>query len=596
MRDRLFMLASAALAACQGMRTIGQPNGVPPAPDVAPPASPQETQAQPVTAPPATTLSVVVEGRCPELGVGFMDNATLVHYGHVPGDNEAGAARLVLAFLRDDGSLDEDPKLGRGLMHRELGMTMGVPLDVKSISGSWPERAILTLSGEGGERVGSFTDSRVWRADHWENAPYGPRDTPSIAWLNGSKLERSYDNINYPGFNVVPAGAAPAPDFTSLHVKGGTPECRFRESAVLARPTGEIFVAGVFCGVYPMHAINTVTGTEMIGESGVTRWVPGAPAKLEAIPPVARHADLVLNDLVETAPTTLFLFGTVANPADRQKPDAYLALHDGASWSRIETPYHGAVTHHEVAPDGALWVLADHALFERRPDGAWNKQPLDDVTSVVWASGRPVWVAIHRALAHRGDDGKWTQSPAPRPAFSSGAELDLGSVSVSPKGEVWVEASYEEKRPEWTKPEHREALLRYGGASTTAAHCDVAMGSSFSSWPPPATAACAHPVAILARVSKSAPAQYDFPQTRAALRGHTEIAGAEFVEIDIEGKRLLAAKVESIDMGKRLVEIVSQGVPGTRPELVCAEPKVTRTIQFELGTGTLKAGRTASAR
>jgi hypothetical protein len=97
-------------------------------------------------------------------------------------------------------------------------------------------------------------------------------------------------------------------------------------------------------------------------------------------------------------------------------------------------------------------------------------------------------------------------------------------------------------------------------------------------------------------VSKSAPAQYDFPQTRAALRGHTEIAGAEFVEIDIDGKRLLAAKVDSIETGKRLVEIVSQGVPGTRPELVCAEPKVTRSLTFELGTGALKAGRTASAR
>jgi hypothetical protein len=592
--NHLIILASAALAACQGMRSIGtQQPGVPPAPDVAPSPSVPDTAAPPVAPSPPLTLSVVVEGRCPELGVSFLDNATLVHYGHVPGSSDAGAARLVLAFLRDDGTLDEDPKLGRGLMHRELDMTASAALDVESIGGSWPERVTLSLRGEGGERVGSFSEERAWRGDHWEDAPRVARETPSTRWLNGSKLERDYNA--YLAYSVVPPGAAPAPDFTSMRVKGAGPDCVFGETALLARPTGELFLAGTFCGFFPTHGVLSDMGPRPTGEAGVARWVPGGKAKLEKIPDVARHADLVLVDFVEASPTTLFLFGTVANPADAQKPDAYLALHDGTSWSRVETPYHGSVTHHEVAPDGALWVLADHALFERKVDGAWNKLPLEDVASVVWANGRPSWVALRRALARRGDDGQWTRISAPRPAFSSSSELDLGSLSISPKGEVWIHASYEEKRPEWTKPERREALLR-AGVAYPAAHCDVAMGSSFSSWPPPATAGCAHPVAILARVSKSAPAQYDFPQTRAALRGHTEILGAEFVEIDIDGKRLLAAKVESIEMGKRLVEIVSQGVAGTRPELVCSEPKVTRTIPFDLGTGALKAGRTANAR
>jgi hypothetical protein len=580
MKSQRFILASAALAACQGMRTIGtQQPGVPPASDVAPTPGLPDTAAPSVATTAPLTLSVAVEGRCPELGIGFMDNATIVHYGHIPGDHDAGAARLVLAFLREDGTLDEDPKLGRGLMHRELGMTSSAALDVKSIGGSWPERATLSLGGEGGERVGSFSEERVCRADHWEAAPNVAGETPSIGWLNGTKLERDYGDA-YPAYRVVPAGAAPVPDFTSMRVEGGGPECWFGETAVVARPTGEMFLAGTFCGFFPTHGVLADMGPRPTGEAGVARWVPGAKAKLEKIPDVARHADLVLAGFVEASPTTLFLFGTVANPADAQKPDAYLALHDGTSWSRVETPYHGAVTHHEVAPDGALWVL---------------KLPLEDVASVVWANGRPSWVALRRGLAHRGDDGQWSRFPAPRPAFSNSSELDVEGVSVSPKGDVWVHASYDEKRPEWTKPERREALLRYGVAYP-AAHCDVAMGSSFSSWPPPATAACTHLVAILARVSKSAPAQYDFPQTRAALRGHTEISGAEFVEIDIDGKRLLAAKVSSIDTGKRLVEIVSQGVAGTRPELVCTEPKVTRTIPFDLGTGALKAGRAVTAR
>jgi hypothetical protein len=153
---------------------------------------------------------------------------------------------------------------------------------------------------------------------------------------------------------------------------------------------------------------------------------------------------------------------------------------------------------------------------------------------------------------------------------------------------VWINAAYEEKRPEWTTPEKREALLRLGPARA-AAHCDVAMGPSFSSWPAPATPDCADPVAILARVSQSAPKKYDFPQTRAALRGHTELEGTEFVEMEIGGKRFLGAKVRSFDAGKRLVEIVSHGVQGTRPELVCTKPTVKRSIPFDLATGKLRA-------
>src|SRR5580658_8711633 len=171
MKSRLFILASAALAACQGTRSIGvpEPTSVPPASPVMPaPIGEQEAQALPVAGPPPPALSVVVEGRCPELGVEFLDNATLVHYGHVPGDHEPGAARLVLAFLKDDGSLDEDPMLGRGLMHRMLGMVSAYPLDVRSMTGSWPDKTMLYLGGEGGERVGALYEARVWRSDHWE--------------------------------------------------------------------------------------------------------------------------------------------------------------------------------------------------------------------------------------------------------------------------------------------------------------------------------------------------------------------------------------------------------------------------------------------
>jgi hypothetical protein len=95
-------------------------------------------------------------------------------------------------------------------------------------------------------------------------------------------------------------------------------------------------------------------------------------------------------------------------------------------------------------------------------------------------------------------------------------------------------------------------------------------------------------VALLARLSKSAPKGYDFPQTRKALRGHTELEGTQFIETEIANQRFLAAKVKSLGAGQALVGLVAVGVKGTRPELVCATPKVTRTIAIDLATGALQ--------
>jgi len=582
--------AAVLLVACKGSPAAEHARAEP-STSAAPPAAveaaaPAAASASPPALSPTSGLAVVVEGRCPELGVSFLDNATMVHYGHVPGMDERGATRLVLAFVREDGALDEDPKLGRGLMHRDLDMTVASPLDVGSMEGSWPDHAFLTLLGEGGERVGSFSEARRWTGDHWqeEAIPRSSDDPSRISWMAGSRLVRAFDTPAYPSFTVDPPGAAPAPDLAALHVKDPG-ACIFNETAVVARSSGELFVAGDYCGVFPSHEgpVGPADFAPVHGEAGVARWAPGSRARIEAIPPVAHHADLVLRTLLDASPTALYLFGTVRNPKSPE-PDAYLAVYDGTAWSRVETPYQGSVSHHDHEADGTLWVYASHALFKRAPDGAWTKQPLVGVVSVLWADGHPTWALTAKTLAHRGGDGQWSHIDPPRPAFSSGAELTLTRVSTSPKGDVWVNAAYEEKRPEWTASEKREALLRLG-ATRPAAHCDVAMGSSFSSWPPPATAACTDTVAILARVSKSAPKGYDFPQTRAALRGHTEIEGTEFVEIEIDGKRLLAAKVRSLDVGNRLVEIVSHGVRGTRPELVCTRPKVTRTIPLDLGTG-----------
>jgi hypothetical protein len=48
-------------------------------------------------------------------------------------------------------------------------------------------------------------------------------------------------------------------------------------------------------------------------------------------------------------------------------------------------------------------------------------------------------------------------------------------------------------------------------------------------------------------------------------------------------------------LGCRLVEIVGHRVAGTRPELVCAKPTVTRAVSFELGIGDVTLGHEVGA-
>jgi len=251
-----------------------------------------------------------------------------------------------------------------------------------------------------------------------------------------------------------------------------------------------------------------------------------------------------------------------------------------------------------VDEGGALWAWADGAVYVRAGDGGWDKAPLDGVIDVAWKDGRPAWAMTKDALHRRDASGAWREVTVPKPAFSEGAALRLDALKTSPSGELWVRASYVEARAQWTRPEPRQALLRFG-APRAASRCEAgAPGdrSVLAGWPSPATASCATPFAVLVRVSKSAPAAYDYPQTRAALKGHTELLGAEFVDVDLGGRRYFGAKPTSLEQGRAAVQIVGKMVDGSRPELVCLAPNVTRTLPIDLTTGAVAAPRPTAMR
>lgn len=102
------------------------------------------------------------------------------------------------------------------------------------------------------------------------------------------------------------------------------------------------------------------------------------------------------------------------------------------------------------------------------------------------------------------------------------------------------------------------------------------------------TSKCETPFVLLYTLAKTAPKDYDFPATRDALKGHTELAKASFVEFSRGGQRFFGAIVPTGDLGKKLVDAVKGKVPGSTPQLVCDAPAPDRTLAIDLATGKMK--------
>jgi hypothetical protein len=107
---------------------------------------------------------------------------------------------------------------------------------------------------------------------------------------------------------------------------------------------------------------------------------------------------------------------------------------------------------------------------------------------------------------------------------------------------------------------------------------------------------CATPFVLLYTLGKKAPADYDYPATRAALRGHREFAvpGVEFIEFERLERRYFGARVPDFTLGAKLSKLVKETVPGSTPELVCHDPPPKRTLAVDLEPAT--AAKPASGR
>ncbi|MBK6514150.1 MAG: hypothetical protein IPG04_08525 [Polyangiaceae bacterium] len=96
---------------------------------------------------------------------------------------------------------------------------------------------------------------------------------------------------------------------------------------------------------------------------------------------------------------------------------------------------------------------------------------------------------------------------------------------------------------------------------------------------------CKDNVVILYGFTKVTPDDYDFPLTRKALKGHTELKDVKFVVTKDYGKKFFAAKTPSFEVAKKVSKVIEDGVKGAKPAIVCAQPEVVRELKINLATG-----------
>jgi hypothetical protein len=209
-----------------------------------------------------------------------------------------------------------------------------------------------------------------------------------------------------------------------------------------------------------------------------------------------------------------------------------LVRFDGKSFRAVDSP-HGGVESLAYAGDGTLWAVATGAVYSRGKAGKWRPEPLP-------AGAAPAL----RVLAQ--GDAVYVQSAS--------AVYGLGPL-VEPA-----------------------PVLEYQWGRTP---------RSFKiAWP--ATKDCETPFVLLYAFTKVTPTDYDFPLTRAALKGHTEFASTRFVVTREGDKRYFGAFVPSYVLGKKLVGLVEKKVNGSKPAMLCANPVVERELAIDLVTGNAK--------
>lgn len=242
----------------------------------------------------------------------------------------------------------------------------------------------------------------------------------------------------------------------------------------------------------------------------------------------------------------------VALPGVRIDPDG---MFDGKG---VRASAHG---------DEKLIVGGGPFLIRLASDGVTLvKPPPGDVTAVAHTADGVAWVVAGGKVYRRAGES-WESVP-----FADGGTEPVTGIAA--RGEdVFV-----------TRPSSLYALAPPAGAAQA---LDITWRSEVRSIKiaPAARDWCETPFVLMYAFTRVTPADYDFPMSRAALKGQKQFEGVRLVVTEEGDKKYFGAFTTSVALGRQLVERIESQVKGSKPVLLCAQPRVVREIKMNFATG-----------
>jgi hypothetical protein len=461
---------------------------------------------------------------------------------------------------------------------------------VYAVSGDWPRSGSLSLNLPG-ERGGTDLDYQ-WSGSAWVKAPTQPLGdmTPEVvsAYYQGGFLGRArwggHALFYLVGSRFVPAkGAGGSLPVIAPGQKGC--EHRLVGYLELANVGGDLLGIGKLCTAADDPGMEGYSQTGK-GALAIERWAKGQTrSTIVELPGSAGRGSVAIRAVryLEAEGGEAYVY---ASFFEDKKFSVYVARWDGKAWADVSPTVEDSVAEAWSAKDRSLWLRLEKSFLVRR-GGAWERLAPAGVTEKIEtadvAPDGTLWARFGDELWHLGAAGAWEKAVLPRDAEGTPmrprwvAWLD-GEMLIGAQGSPLAGDYLLSSR----KPDKVLDLTRRDGDASPVKR------TAFGRVRPP-SAECGNLFVVLYKLSRVAPPDFDFPLTRAALKGHTELSDVRFAETEDAGTRYLVAFVPALSRGKALVDLIKQHVKGSSPQLLCGEPpKTNRTIEIDLRTGAIK--------
>lgn len=278
------------------------------------------------------------------------------------------------------------------------------------------------------------------------------------------------------------------------------------------------------------------------------------------------------------------------------------------------------ITGSALAPNGDVWIVTSKATIQVFHDGAVTEtalpkpakpNPTEQVAS--WPiSGDglagvelddPWAIGQNGALFHL-ENAEWKEVELPAPPFATVGRYQAQAILENAKGDLYVNAGYSEKGPDWKTAERYRAILRQKRPKEVF-RCNEPIpgdygakaGPGLSSSPPIANDACPTPFAILLRLG-TAGFQYGaaekFPGLRKVIKETPSLgASVDIVTFKWNGQQFAGVAAPTVAAARELALVTAKKVKAdfyeTRPEVVCGTPpKIEKTMTVDVATGNVK--------